>query len=115
MLERSLTKLKTFVSKSTEYWHDNLIYIECNIDFKRAIFRIESDSDKKTTILEVKVDGQPEWTHCFTYPQDIAYSVHTYISSGSPDMERKRRAVFINSIKFYDNELEIAGENDFDH
>ena len=30
-------------------------------------------------------------------------------------MERKRRAVFINSIKFYDNELEIAGENDFDH
>ena len=30
-------------------------------------------------------------------------------------MERKRRAVSIHSIKFYDNEDEIVGESDFDH
>ena len=39
--------------------------------------------------------------------------MHTFITSGGKSGEqknKKRRAIFINSIKFYDNEEEIEGE-----
>ena len=55
-----------------------------------------------------KRDGEAGWTKCFEYPRSIDYQVHTYISSGGANA--RRRAVFINSIKFYDNEDVIEGE-----
>ena len=39
--------------------------------------------------------------------------MHTFITSGGKSGEqknKKRRAIFINSVKFYDNEDEIEGE-----
>ena len=39
--------------------------------------------------------------------------MHTFITSGGKSGDQKnnkRRAIFIHSIKFYDNEEEIAGE-----
>ena len=38
------------------------------------------------------------------------FTVHTYISAGGTNP--KRRAVFINSIKFWDNEVEIEGADE---
>ena len=78
------------------------------MNFKRAIFRIESDNSRNTTTLEVKPEGASEWKTCFEYPQSIDYTVHTYLSSGGAI--KKRRAVFVNSVKFYDNEEVIEGE-----
>ena len=62
--------------------------------------------------MELKRDKESEWTTCFEYPRSIDYAVHTYISAGSSgkDTQKNRRAVAINSIKFYDNEVEIEGE-----
>ena len=56
--------------------------IVCHLDFKRAIFRVESDNDRNTTLLEVKRDGEEGWTKCFEYPKAIDYTVHTYLSAG---------------------------------
>lgn len=78
------------------------------MNFNRAIFRIESDEERETTLLEVKRDNESGWTKCLEYDKEIGYQVRTYISSGG--MNPKRRAVFINSIKFYDNETQIEGE-----
>ena len=76
--------------------------------FKRAIFRIESDDARNTTVLELKRDGEASWTPCLVFPKAIDFPVHAYISAGG--QIKKRRAVFIHSLKFYDNEAEIVGE-----
>ena len=61
-------------------------------------------------MLELKRDGNDDWTHCFTYPKAIDFPVHTFFSSGGN--QRNRRAVYINSVKFYDNEEEIGDEQE---
>ena len=58
------------------------------MDFKKAIFRFESDDARNTTMLELKRDGQDEWTTCFEYPRSIDFAVHTYISSGTSAKEK---------------------------
>lgn len=83
----------------------SLFVIVCHLDFKKAILRIDSDNARNSTILEVKRDDEESWTFCLEYPKPIDFSVHTYISSGG--MHNDRRAVVINSIKFYDNEEEV--------
>ena len=62
------------------------------------------------TMLEIKKDGETGWTKCLEYPKPVDYVAHTYIASGGQD--KKRRAVYLNSVKFYDNELVIEGEQD---
>lgn len=61
-------------------------------------------------MLELKRDGSDVWTPCFQYPRAMDYTVHTYISAGG--RKKERRGVFINSIKFYDNEKVIEGEQE---
>lgn len=80
------------------------------MSFEKAIFRVESDNARGITLLELKRDGDSKWTTCFEYPRPIDYTVHTYITSGGE--AKNRRGVFINSIKFYDNEVEIEGEQE---
>ena len=80
------------------------------MSFKRGLYRIVSDNEEDTTMLEIKRDGEAGWTKCFEYPKSIDYTVHTYISAGGANP--KRRGVYINSIKFYDNEEVIEGENE---
>ena len=79
--------------------------IVCHLDFKKAILRIDSDNDRNSTIVEVKRDGEEGWTSCLEYEKPIDYTVHTYFSSGG--VHKDRRAIYINSIKFYDNEEEV--------
>ena len=79
--------------------------VVCHLDFKSAVLRIDSDNDRNSTIIEVKQEDSESWTRCLEYPKPINFSVHTYISSGG--MHNDRRAVTINSVKFYDNEEEI--------
>ena len=69
------------------------------------MLRIDSDNTRNSTKLEVKRDGEAGWTACLEYPKPIDFSVHSYLSSGG--MHNDRRAVIINSIKFFDNEEEI--------
>ena len=83
--------------------------VVCHLDFKSAVLRIDSDNKRNSTILEVKRDGEEGWTSCLEYPASVDFSVHTYISSGG--MHNDRRAVTLNSIKFFDNEEEIAEED----
>jgi len=78
------------------------------MEFRSAIYRIESDGEKDTTLLEVKREGDAEWKTCFVFPRSINYNAHTYIAASG--QERRRRAVYIDSIMFYDNEVEIEGE-----
>lgn len=80
------------------------------MDFKEAIYRIESDEDRNTMMLEIKRDNEGGWQTCFEFPHHIDFTVHTYLAASGPD--RRRRAVNINSIKFYDNEMEIEGEEE---
>ena len=57
--------------------------------------------------------GDPKWTFCFEYKKVIDYNSRTIISSGGRiENMKKRRAVFIHSIKFYDNEEEIGDEKE---
>jgi len=86
----------------------------CNMKFKSAIYRIESDNERNTTLLEVKRDGEPGWQTCFEMPQSMDFTVHTYLAAGASAVgkERRHRAVYINSIKFYDNEPVIEGEQE---
>ena len=84
---------------------------QCRLDFKRAIFRIESTNESGLTKVELKKDNDAEWTHCLTYPKPIDSTIHTYFASGSEESEQKRRAVYLHSIKFYDNEEIIEGED----
>lgn len=73
--------------------------------------RIDSDNVRNTTIIEVKRDDNSEWNFCLEYEKPIDYTTHTYISSGG--VHSNRRAITLNSIKFYDNEDEVyEGENE---
>ena len=84
----------------------NVFYVVvCHLDFKAGVLRIDSENARNSTIIEVKRDGEEGWTSCLEYPAAIDYSVHTYISSGG--MHNDRRAVTLNSIKFFDNEEEV--------
>ena len=83
--------------------------VVCHLDFKSAVLRIDSDNARNSTILEVKRDGEEGWTQCLEYPSSIFFSVHTYISSGG--MHNDRRAITLNSIKFFDNEDELEQED----
>lgn len=87
-----------------------LSFVGCHIEFNRAIFRVESDNDLNRTMLEFKRHGEDTWNTCFEYPRSLDYTVHTYFSAGGRKTER--RGVFINSIKFYDNERVIEGEQE---
>ena len=89
------------------------IILDCHESFERAIFRIESDWDLNQVMLELKKDDDEEWTPCVVYSGVIDWHVHTIFSSGSTikDSQPTTRAVTINSIKFYDNEVaEMEGE-----
>ena len=81
------------------------------MDFKNAIYRIESDNEKNTTLLEIKRDGMPDWEKCFEFKRAMEFTVHAYMAAGAKE-RKNRRAVFINSIKFYDNEDQIEGEQE---
>ena len=59
-------------------------------------------------MLEIKKDGDKNWSSCFTYPKPIDYPTHTYISSGGSS-QGMHRGITINSIKFYDNEVDLEG------
>ena len=61
-------------------------------------------------LVEVKKDGENWWTHCLTYASALDYPVHTYITSGGKDSQAVRRGINVNSIMFYDNEVEMEGE-----
>ena len=78
--------------------------------FQRAIFRFESDNERNMLLLELKRDGSDSWTPCLEYPKPIDFTAHTYFSAGGHSMDRQ--GVFINSIKFYDNEPVIEGEQE---
>lgn len=94
----------------SQYYNTNAFdVVVCHLDFKSAVLRIDSDNARNSTILEVKRDGEEGWTSCLEYPSSIFFSVHTYISSGG--MHNDRRAVTLNSIKFFDNEDEIDEED----
>lgn len=82
-----------------------LFILVCHLDFKKAILRIDSDDARNSTILEVKRDDEIDWDFCLEYPKPIDYVVHTYFSSGG--IHKDRRAIYLNSIKFYDNEEEV--------
>lgn len=82
----------------------------CNMEFREAIYRIESDNSRNITMLEVKRNQGSNWDICFQFPFAIDYMAHTYIAAGGD--ERKRRRVDIKSIMFYDNEVSIEGEEE---
>ena len=86
----------------------------CSVRFERTIIRFESDNDRNSTIIETKSHGSDEWKHCLEYPKAIDFTVHTFVTSGgkSKDFKNKRRGIYIHSIKFYDNEEEIEGEQE---
>ena len=50
-------------------------------------------------------DNEVGWTSCLEYQKPIDYTVHSYFSSGG--IHKDRRAITLNSIKFYDNEEEV--------
>ena len=86
---------------------------DCHHDFKKAIFRIVSNTDTNTVFLELKKDDDTDWTTCLEYKTAIDWHVHTYLSSGTSLLESRptARAVIIDSISFYDNEMaEMEGE-----
>ena len=90
-----------------------LAYLDCHESWQRAIFRIESDIDRQLITLEIKKDNDQEWTQCLQYNSAIDWHVHTYITSGSTieNSTPTSRAVTLNSIKFYDNEVaQMEGE-----
>ena len=70
---------------------------------------MESDNDANTLVLEIKKDDDKSWSSCLVYSKPIDYPTHTYFSSGSKG-QQVNRSVTINSIKFYDNEVEMEGE-----
>lgn len=81
------------------------------MDFRGGVIRVESQDQRNSTLVEIKPAGSDQFLKCVEYPRSIGEVTHTYISSGSPvNMAGKRRGVYINEIKFYDNEDEIAGE-----
>ena len=81
------------------------------MEFSEAIYRIESDNERNTLLLEVKRDNEAGWQTCFEYPKSLDYAVHTYFAASGT--QSRRRAVNINKIMFYDNEELIEGEEDF--
>lgn len=94
----------------TEYDDNGLVVKDsvgasCTMRFKRALFRFDSDNERGSTILEVKSSESDTYIKCFEYTKAISDPVHTYISSGSTNPER--RAVFVHSVKFWDNEILI--------
>lgn len=61
------------------------------------------------------MDDRSDWVECLRYKKAIDYPVHTYISSGKGKLNSEKSHVFrgvtINSIKFYDNEVQaMEGE-----
>ena len=62
-------------------------------------------------MLEVKPEGSDTWIPCFDSKRmSLDYTVHTYISTGG--VEARRKGHYIHSIKFYDNEDEMAAEQE---
>ena len=83
----------------------------CRVGFKRAILRVFSEESTNTTMIEVKPEGQDQWISCIsTGVGSLNFNVHTYIASGGT--EPRRKAHFIHSVKFYDNEEEMEAEKE---
>ena len=62
-------------------------------------------------MLEVKPEGSNRWIPCInTKRMSLDYTVHTYISTGG--VEARRKSHYIHSLKFYDNEIEMAAEQE---
>ena len=51
------------------------------MEFSEAIYRIESDNERNTLLLEVKRDNEAGWQTCFEYPRALDYAVHTYFAA----------------------------------
>ena len=59
----------------------------------------------------MKRHGTNEWIPCIeTNAMALDHNVHTYVSSGGH--EQRRKSHYIHSIKFYDNEDEMAAEKE---
>ena len=80
------------------------------MNFKEAIYRFESDNERNSTILELKRDGNDDWDKCFELPRAMDFNIHTYLAASGK--EKRRRAVYLNSVKFYDNGVTIEGEQE---
>ena len=73
--------------------------------------RVFSEQATHTTLLEVKPEGSNQWIPCFeTKLQSLDFKVHPYITTGG--REGRRKAHYVHSIKFYDNEVENEAEQE---
>ena len=81
------------------------MHTRCQVNFSRAIVRILSEEKTATTLLEVLPEGADEWVPCIeTNSTSINHTVYSYITTGGNGGHRK--AHYINSLKFYDNETD---------
>ena len=75
---------------------------DCHERFKKATFRIVSNTETKSVFLEIKKDDATEWTTCLEQKGGaIDYHVHTYLASGVTNLTESKptaRAVIIDAI-----------------
>ena len=75
----------------------------CQITFRRAILRLVSEEATNSVFLEVLPENADQWITCFESNRTaLDYTIYSYFTTGGS--EARRKAHYIHSIKFYDNE-----------